>query len=195
MDDQDPDNLLQRELESLASNAYNPDNETAPAEPISTTLTRWSKLLNIPPDSAIDLIMSHRNNLTRTRISNSHWSSIRAASEALGYDREAYEYELELQKRKANVTNLLPVDEDVESRNRMTFLVEVSGLLSSVEAIRKAAGLDEMPETVEGWSVEEEREVEMCVVGSKEKKAILRWAAEEGGGFEPTILVNPKSMQ
>jgi hypothetical protein len=43
--------------------------------------------------------------------------------------------------------------------------------------------------------VEERREVEMCIVGSKEKRAILMWAAEQGGGFEPTILVNPKSMQ
>lgn len=192
MDDQD--HLLQRELESLAGNAYNPSDPTnTPAEPISTTLTRWTNLFNIPPDSAIDLIMSHRNNLTRTRISDEHWSSIRADREAQGYDREAHEYELELQKRKANVTNLLPVDEDVESR--MTFLVEVNGLLSSVEAIRKAAGLEEMPQTVDGWSVEEKREVEMCIVGSREKKAILQWAAEEGGGFEPTILVNPKSMQ
>lgn len=191
------DAALQLELEALASNAYNPNlpsDETQP-EPISTTIARWNKLFNFPDDSAIDRIMEHRNNLTRTRISDEHWEAVRRVQEPEGYDREAYEYELDLQLRKAKMGNLVPVeeDEDLES-STMTYLVELSGPLESLEALKKAARLKEDPQRVNGWSVEERRSVEMCIVGGKEKREILRWAAEEGGGFEPTILVNPKSM-
>jgi hypothetical protein len=190
------DLALQAELEALAGNAYNPnlpeDNATPP-EPISTTITRWNNPFNIPSGDAIDRIMEHRHNLTRTRVSDSHWDTVRSHKESQGYDREAYEYELDLQKRKANIGNFMPVEDEAEST--VTYLVELSGPLDSLEVMQKAAGLKEAPQKVDGWSVEERREVEMCIVGSKEKRAILMWAAEQGGGFEPTILVNPKSMQ
>lgn len=189
------DRNLQQELEALAGNAYNPDgpSTSSQSEPISATIARWNHLFNIPGDDAVERIMEHRNNLTRTRISEEHWDAVRADKEGQGYDREAYEYELEMQKRRANLVNLLPVDEG-EAEERMTFLVELSGPLGSVDAVRRAAGMREEPEMVGGWSVEEERSVEMCIVDSEGKKSILCWATGEGGGFEPTILVNPKSM-
>lgn len=189
------DLALQRELEALAGNAYNPnlpEGET-PAEPISTTIARWNKLFKIPSDDAVDMVIEHRSNLTRTRISDEHWETVRASKEPQGYDREAYEYELDLQKRKATMVNAVPVDDEAESR--VTYLVELSGPSESLEVMQSAAGLETAPPTVDGWSVEERRSVQMCIVGNKEKRAILQWAAEQGGGFEPTILVNPKSMQ
>lgn len=189
------DLALQQELEALAGNAYNPNlpEDGTPPEPISATIARWNKLFKIPGDDAIDMIMEHRNNLTRTRISDDHWEAVRTGKESQGYDREAYEYELELQKRKANMGNIVPVDDEAESR--VTYLVELSGQFESLEVVQSAAGLEKAPPTVEGWSVEEKRSVQMCIVGNKEKCAILQWAAEQGGGFEPTVLVNPKSMQ
>ena len=189
------DLALQNELEALAGNAYNPNlpEDGTPPEPISTTISRWNKLFNIPGDDAVDVIMEHRNNLTRPLISNDHWEAARTSKESQGYDREAYEYELDLQKRKANMGNIVPVDDEVESL--VTYLVELSGALESLEAMQKAARLEKAPLMVDGWSVEEGRSVQMCIVGNKEKRAILQWAAEQGGGFEPTILVNPKSMQ
>jgi hypothetical protein len=189
------DLALQNELEALAGNAYNPnlpEDGTLP-EPISTTIARWNSLFEIPGDDAVDVIMEHRNNLTRTRISDEHWEAVRTSKEPQGYDREAYEYELDLQKRKANMGNIVPVDDEAESR--VTYLVELSGPLEGLEVMQRAAGLNEAPPMVDGWSVEEGRSVQMCIVGNKEKRAILKWAAEQGGGFEPTILVNPKSIQ
>lgn len=189
------DLALQNELEALAGNAFNPNlpEDDTPPEPISTTISRWNNLFKIPGDDAIDRIMEHRNNLTRTRISDEHWEAVRTSKESQGYDREAYEYELELQKRKANMGNIVPVEEETESR--VTYLVELSGPLETLDVMQRAAGLEKAPPTVDGWSVEERRDVQMCIVGYKEKQAILKWAAEQGGGFEPTILVNPKSMQ
>ena len=188
------DLALQNELEALAGNAYNPNlsEDGAPPEPISITIARWNTLFNIPGDDAVDMIMEHRNNLTRTRISDEHWEAVRTSKEPQGYDREAYEYELDLQKRKANMGKIVPVDEEAESQ--LTYLVELNGPLESLEVLQRAAGLEKAPPAVDGRSVEEGRSVQMCILGNKEKKAILRWAAEQGGGFEPTILVNPKSM-
>jgi hypothetical protein len=89
--------------------------------------------------------------------------------------------------------NIVPVEDEAESR--VTYLVELNGSLESLEVMQRAAALETAPPTVDGWSVEEGRSVQMCIVRNKEKRAILKWAAEQGGGFEPTILVNPKSMQ
>lgn len=188
------DLTLQSELEALAGNAWNPSpTPDHPSEPMSTTIQRWSTLFNLSPSDAVDRIVSHRNNLTRPRIPPDHWATIRTQKEAQGYDREAYEYELELQKRKANLPSLVPSADDEASRG-ITYLVELSGPLGTVEAVQRAAGMAERPEKVSGSSVEEGREVELCVVSSEGKNAVLHWASGDGGGFEPTILANPRSL-
>lgn len=189
----DDDLALQQELEALAGNAWNPDdssNDCQP-EPIGDTIKRWHTLFNLSNDDAIDRIMEHRNNLTRPRILDDHWDAIRPSKEAEGYDREAYEYELGLQKKKAQLPDLLPASTE---SGGLTYLVELSSPLGSLEAVQKAAGLNSVPERVEGWSVEDGRPIEMCVVSSEAKTKILTWASTIAGGFEPTILVNPKSM-
>ena len=89
--------------------------------------------------------------------------------------------------------NTVPVDDEAESR--VTYLVELSGPLEALEVMQKAAGLETALRTVYGWSVEERRSLQMCIVGNKEKRAILQWAVEQGVGFEPTILVNPKPIR
>lgn len=192
------DFALQQELEALAGNAWNPpessDISAQPQEPIATTIQRWSTLFSLSPDDATDRIISHRNNLTRPRISDDHWESIKPDKEPQGYDREAYEYFLSLQIRIANLPGLVPSADD-EASQSLTYLVELSGPLSTVAAVQEAAGMAQPPEKVSGWSVEEGRGVELCIVSSEGKNAILRWASGEGGGFEPTVLANPKSMR
>lgn len=188
----DPDYLLQQALETLAGNAIPIDPDSQPAEPMRTTIARWQHLFALSQDAAIDAIHAHRHNLTRPRISDEHWSIIRAEQEAAGYDREAYEYALELQKRRALLPESLPAG---EIGSGVAFLVELAGLLDTAEKVRVAAGLAEVPVVVKGRSVEEGREVELCCVDEEAKGALLRWTAEEGGGFEPTILVDPRSLR
>lgn len=192
----DPDFMLQQELEILAGNAYVPrdaytKDDNPKTEPIGTTMARWQRLFNLPADEAVDRIQAHRNNLTRPRVSDGHWEMLRLEKGAAGYDREAYEYELELQKRKAALPDLLPSSGD----NRMTYLVELAGPLDTAEKVQQAAEMDKVPEVVSGRSVEEHRQVELCCVDERAKAALLRWAAENGKGYEPTILVDPRSMQ
>ncbi|CZT18458.1 uncharacterized protein RCC_04303 [Ramularia collo-cygni] len=185
---------LQEELEALAGNAFdsvaNPD---CRPEPMKDTVARWQKLFKLPQDTAVELIMTHRNNLTRTRVSDDLWDTIRVEKESHGYDREAYEYELDLQKKKAVLPNLVPSIDNSESTT--TYLVELSGALETVEDVQRAAGLDLPPPVVSGESVEDGRPVSLCCVDSAAKLKILHWASTEGGGFEPTILVDPRSVR
>ncbi|SMY20974.1 unnamed protein product [Zymoseptoria tritici ST99CH_1A5] len=182
------DYSLQQELEALAGNAFNPpprDGVSKP-EPIRNTAARWRKLFLIPEDDVIETIMTHRSNLTRTRISDDHWEAIRAEMEAQGYDREAYEYELDLQKRKA----VLPTTSSSgnASNDCVYYLVELSGPLDTAEKVQRAAKMTEPPAVVRGESVEDDREVELCCINGVARAEILRRASLEGGGWEPTIL-------
>lgn len=190
------DYTLQQELEALAGNAYNPDlpSQKHAHEPMSATMSRWQKLFHISADEAVDRIMDHRNNLTRTRISDDHWDAIRHEQESHGYDREAYEYELELQKKRAVLPSLLPSTEG-DADSGMTYLVELTGLLDSAEKVRVAAQLEKDPEVVSGRSEESGRSVSLCCVDSAAKTAIVLWASTEGRGYEPTILVDPRSLR
>ena len=190
------DYTLQQQLEALAGNAYEPDDspDNVKSEPISTTMTRWQKLFGLSPDEAIDRIMGNRNNLTRTRISDAHWETVRSDKESEGYDREAYEYELDLQKKRALLPQQMPADENT-TESSVSYLVELSGPLDSPAKVQDAAGLESAPPDLAGTSVEEGRSVRLCCIDSNAKAAILRWASYQGGGFEPTILVDPRSLQ
>lgn len=185
---------MQQELESLAGNVFNPtsDSDSQP-EPMKVTVARWQKLFDLPQAAAVDVIMSHRNNLTRTRVSDTLWDSLRPEKESQGYDREAYEYEIYLQKKKALLPELVPIAGN--SQSSITYLVELCGALNSAEKIRDAAKMVSLPQVVTGESVEDGRAVELCCVDGAAKAEILRWAGREGGGFEPTILVNPRSLR
>lgn len=185
---------IHQELEALAGNAdtVGPQDDGVSSELISRTIDRWHTLFGISKSDAVDRIMEHRNNLTRTRVSDAHWDAVETEKIAAGCDREAYEYELELQKKKAFLPDLLPSSDDAST---VTYLVELSGPLDSPEKVRHAVKMAEMPAVVEGWSVQEGRAVSLCCIDVAAKSALLRWAAGEGGGFEPTVLVNPKSLE
>lgn len=185
------DRSVQEELEALAGNAFIPAKELTP-EPMKTTVARWQRLFNIPQNDAVDYIMNHRSNLLRTRVSDDLWEANRVQKESQGYDREAYEYELDLQKKKAMLPDLLPATET--SQGSITYLVELCGPLGTVESVQNAAKMNFPPLVVNGESVEDERPVSLCCVDSAGKTAILQWASTEGGGFEPTILVDPRSL-
>lgn len=189
------DLTIQQELEALAGNALIPvqgDSDSQP-EPMKFTIARWQKLFNLSQDTAVESIMEHRSNLTRTRVSDTLWETIRSEKESQDYDREAYEYELDLQKRKAALSDTLPTGDG--SQSTITYLVELSGALDSAERIQYAAKLDTLPPVVNGESVEDGRPVSLCCVDSTSKAQILQWASTEGGGFEPTILVDPRSLR
>ena len=185
--------MLQQELEAMAGNTFNTDLDSTGSKPgpLSETMARWEKLFDLSDDQAVERIMDHRNNLARPHISDAHWDMIRSEKEAEGYDREACEYELGLQEKKAALLDLLPAAED----SSVTYLIEMNSPLDSPEEVQQAAEMETVPDVVSGYSVEESRPVRLCCVDGLAKTALLRWAAGEDGGFEPTILVNPQSLR
>ena len=180
----------------MAGNAALPmmsDEGQAP-ESMKKTMARWQELFQLQPDDAVERIMDHRQNLTRMRVSDEHWGTVRDEAESQGHDRESYEYELELRKTKALLPDLMP-GAGGSADDTITYLVELSGPLATPGDVQSAAGLEVEPPEVKGRSVEDERRVRLCCVNGKAKAAILRWASEKGGGFEPSILVDPRSLR
>ncbi|KAH9833362.1 oxidoreductase domain containing protein [Teratosphaeria destructans] len=187
------DFAFQQELEALAGNAFDPDARTT--EPIVQTAARWQRLFGLPQDEAIERIVEHRNSLTGVRITDDHWETIRTEKEGEGYDREAYEYEVNLQREKALLPGLVPAASDAVDDSTVTYLVDLVGPLATPQKVQVAAGLEKAPDVVEGHSVEESRAVRLCCIDGRAKNAILRWASTEGDGYEPVILVDPRSLR
>lgn len=187
---------FQQELEALAGNAYvaPPESADFKQEPIATTIDRWQRLFNMTGDDAVDRIMEHRNNLIKTRISDDYWETVSLEKESQGYDREAYEYELDLQKRAALLPNTTAPTQ-TDTGTKLDYLVELKGPLQDREKVQAAAGLDTLPPVYYGSSVEDSRSVQLCRIDAKAKAVLLNWASAEAGGFEPTILVDPRSLR
>ncbi|QIW96647.1 hypothetical protein AMS68_002165 [Peltaster fructicola] len=180
---------LQQALEAMAGAATV---DEAVSEDIEATAQRWQRIFGLSRDEAIDRITQHRNDLSRNTVSDEHWSTVRTEKEVAGFDREAYEYELNLERHKANLASAIPVQ---DATSNIEYLVELKGPLSSIDVLCKAAGLDDEPKIVTGRSAETWEAVRLCCIDAKAKATLLRWATTDGRGYEPTILVNPNSMQ
>src|SRR5271154_5944937 len=89
-------------LSELENMAYIVDDSNAGLElklP-NSVIIRWQQLFCYTRAEAISRIEQHRSNLSRERVSDEHWEMVRCAKEADGYDREAYEHEIELERTK-----------------------------------------------------------------------------------------------
>lgn len=181
---------LQQALEAMAGAAMPP--KDFEAEGLDETAERWQRVFDFSQDEAIDRIVQHRNDFSRATLSDEHWELIRAEKEAAGLDREASEYELNLERQKASLANTLPVQ---DSTSKVEYLVELKGPLVSIAVLQQAAGLDREPKTVTGRSTETWEPVKLCCIDANAKARLLQWASTEGRGYEPTILVNPKSLR
>jgi hypothetical protein len=91
---------LLSELENMANNIVG-DSDAGPELELSdSVITGWEQLFCYTRAEAISRIEQHRSNLSRERVSDEHWEMVRCAKEVDGYDREAYEHEIELGRTK-----------------------------------------------------------------------------------------------
>jgi hypothetical protein len=72
------------------------------------------------------------------RISDDHWELVRTEKEALGYDREAYEHNLQLLKVFKDHTVFIPAS---GMDGEMMLLFRLGGLLDSAEKVKEIASL------------------------------------------------------
>ena len=162
------------ELERMALNATAGSALKAEEEPSSVQIAIWQRLLQYSYYDAADTIKRQRNDLARTRISDEHWNLVQLAKETKGYDREAYEHEVQLSgsihPRSLTLggrTPNLPV-----STKDSTFIFKLEGPLDGPEKVQAAAGLPKPPEIIKGFG--EEGEASFCRVDTATKRAIKK---------------------
>lgn len=170
MDDFD----LLAELERMAANATSSDlTDTVPS---NEDIKRWIKLFKYNHMEA-EALITQRADITRTPISDEHWSLVAPDLEARGYDREAYEHSLgpkDLMKSQSTVVH------DADG-NRWT-LFRIGGLLESKEKVKEIAGLEKTPKVTLGIG---ERDMsEFVWLHDEAREKVEAWVkGQQGGGI------------
>lgn len=172
--------------------ASDPSADTT-TEPIGSTMARWQRLFGLGADDAVERIQEHRQDLTRLRITDEHWEAVRTDMERQGYDEESYECSLQLERKAAVLQSAAAAPQD-EQTDPLSYLLELSGPFSSAARVQQIANLQQRPRERSGRSLEDGREVRLCCIDARTKAAVLQWARNEGRGYEPTILVDPRSI-
>ena len=96
---------------------------------------------------ATELIKERRSNLARKRVSDGLWNLVRAEKEAQGYDREAYEHEIETGGKKTiKYASTIPPPNNSQARSM--YIVKLDGLLDTAKKIQVAGALPQLPPTV-----------------------------------------------
>jgi hypothetical protein len=113
---------------------------------------------------------------------------VRCEKEAEGYDREAYEYEIQLGGRMASKSSRKEGQEPRSSTSQAhsTFLVILEGSLDTPEKIQEAAGLSTTPRVMKGTG--DTGEASFCRVDGNAKQAIIDWLSREHVNFNPTFV-------
>ena len=103
---------------------------------------------------------------------------VRLEREAVEYDREAYEYEIELRRQSENFAlSGIPVD---GSSSRGSFILKLEGPLSTAVKVQEAAGLTTLPTITMGTDAEDEtREASFCYIDELERQAFMAWLSKE----------------
>ncbi|KAF2641221.1 hypothetical protein P280DRAFT_542367 [Massarina eburnea CBS 473.64] len=162
------------EVERMAQAASAADALIAGEYPSADTIQRWKKLFGYSDMEATQLVSQQRADVTRERISDDHWAEVSAAKEALGYDREAYEHSLQLQKVfKDNSATITATSSGGET----TLFFKLGGLLDSPEKVKELAGLEELPKVVVGMGTT--GPVKFCLVNKKTQKRLQKWLVQQ----------------
>lgn len=93
---------LFEELEKMALNSLEEPEDKDRNEPSDEDIARWQHLFNYFRNDVSSRIEERRKDYSRNRVSNEHWEIVQSDMEAQGYDREAYEYSLEIGRNKVH---------------------------------------------------------------------------------------------
>ena len=130
------------ELDDLAHKAVINDDEPAEGK-----VSQWMKLFAYARDEAINNIQQRNADLGRLVITNDYWSSIKDLQEAAGYDKDAYEHFLESRAAQGQThqvaTAAVPA---AGNQKKTTYLMQLSGELSTPQRVQALLGLSESPE-------------------------------------------------
>jgi hypothetical protein len=166
------------ELESMANNVVDIDQVDVMAK---DDIERWQTLFGYSSSEASNRIIQHRNDITRTRVSDALWELLKAEKVAEGYDREAYEFSL-TQRISMRAARAALADNE----GRLMFILQLHGPLDTPEKVKAAAQLKETPEVVTG--VGESDTAKFVQIDGAGKARLLVWLAQHHPGFHLTII-------
>jgi hypothetical protein len=159
------------EVERMAAAANATDAIAAEDFPNEEQIARWQKLFKYTRGEALTLIQAQRGDLTRTRISDSHWELVRAERESQGHDRETYEHSQQLGSLFRSQSAVLP-----GADGKVRLLFRLGGMLGTAEKVKDIAKLEEVPEVVQGQSGM--GKASFCVIDEEAMKALESWLAQ-----------------
>ncbi|KAI1126454.1 hypothetical protein F5Y10DRAFT_267117 [Nemania abortiva] len=165
------------ELESMAQVAIQQSEQ--PDEPDNDDIRRWQSLFGFSYCQALKEIIHHRSDLSRPRVSESHWEMVRVRKEAEGYSKEAYEYSSNLK-----ASNLSPIPTEVHNQ---TYLLRLEGPIGDLEAVRLASRLKEDPPLYHGTD-DDEMPATFCKIDTAARNNMLAYLSEAESCFQPTFV-------
>ena len=174
------------ELEKMAFNAADEQGTDSIPEPSVAQISRWQRLFDCSQSDAADHIKHLRSDLSRIRVSDEHWEMVRQQKEAEGYDREAYEYEIQLGGKMLLRTSYIHGQAlKTSAPQASAFLIILEGPLDTPMKVQEAAGISTIPHLIKGTG--DTGETTFCRINSNAKEAILRWLPKHAR-FRPTFI-------
>jgi hypothetical protein len=180
-----------QELEEIASHfpTIGPASSSEP-EIDAATVKRWMQLFSYTEAEARTKIIEHRADCTRLLLTDEQWDMLREWKETQGYDKEAWEYEMQRLKLGAGRVSTNANGEATKQPKRAArYLFLMEGPLSNVEAVQHIAGLDDSPTMFWGSNLNPEREgAAFCLVSAEARDKILRHLQDTRSDMQPNFV-------
>lgn len=173
------------ELEIMAVNARTADRSE---EIQQVDIHRWQKLFELSAQEAHKQIVQYRNDIGRSRVSEDLWDLVREEKEALGFDRESYEFSLYHAKARKATASFAPTN---QQQRQTVYVLKLEVPLDTAEKVQAAASLLAPPEVTEGTG--ETGNATFCTVDGCTRRKIIDWIALHYPNFRPTIVRLSKS--
>ncbi|KAI0545604.1 hypothetical protein F4679DRAFT_599344 [Xylaria curta] len=165
------------ELETMAQAATHQSEQ--PDEPHSDDIKRWQSLFGLSYSQALKEIQDHRSDLSRARVSDSHWDIVRAKKEAEGFNKEAYEYAISFRAPKSSATQT--------TDHNQSYLLRLEGPINNVTRVKQASRLMKAPPIFYGTD-DDGNSVSFCKVDLTAKNNIITFLSEHEPRFQPIFV-------
>ena len=181
------------ELENMAINVVDESDAEQEQGLSDDMITGWQQLFCCTHAEAIDRINQHRSNLSRERVSDEHWEMVRCGKEAEGYDRVAYEHEIDCgRKTTSRTASGIRAGPSVgQASSKSIYILKLEGPLDTAAKIQEAAGLGSVPDIATGTG--DLGEASFVTIDSTAKDTIIVWLSKEYITFAPTFIRVSKS--
>jgi len=158
------------EVERMAQATSAADARIANENPQLETIARWKRLFGYNHMEAVHLISEQRGDLARERITDELWDLIKDEKEAAGYDREAYEHNLQIPSIYKEQSAVI---QTTEPNGGMVWLFRLGGLLNTPKKVQEITRIDKVPGVV--TRIGETSLAKFCYVDKEAQKKLEEW--------------------